>query len=184
MFIISRSNCVKQHLVSSHSVSGRPVHRTATYIVWRYHMLYNTVWPPDDEHNSAWNMYRNTINSLKTRMCVLSWSIAKIRSVSILHLETLYVCGGNSDSTTAYISRSIQNFWTISRYSYNAFFLHTKLIMSVMRSNSESTDPKSINYLIRNLHYVSLCEHHFVHIDIKFNINFQKLFLYKFHERC
>jgi len=33
-----------------------PVHRTATYRVWRYQILYNTIWPPDDEHNSARNM--------------------------------------------------------------------------------------------------------------------------------
>jgi len=31
-------------------------HRTATYRVWRYQMLYNTILPPDDEHNSAGNM--------------------------------------------------------------------------------------------------------------------------------
>ena len=24
--------------------------------VWRYQMLYNTIWPPNDEHNSARNM--------------------------------------------------------------------------------------------------------------------------------
>jgi len=24
--------------------------------VWQYQMLYNTIWAPDDEHNSAWNM--------------------------------------------------------------------------------------------------------------------------------
>ena len=33
-----------------------PVHRTATYSVCRYQMLYNTILPPDDEHNSARNM--------------------------------------------------------------------------------------------------------------------------------
>jgi len=33
-------NCIIQHLVLSHSVGGRPVHRTATYRVWRYQMLY------------------------------------------------------------------------------------------------------------------------------------------------
>jgi len=31
-------------------------HQMATYRVWRYQMLYNTIWPPDDEHNSARNM--------------------------------------------------------------------------------------------------------------------------------
>jgi len=34
-------------------VGGRPVR---TYRVWRYQMLYNTIWPPDDEHNSDRNM--------------------------------------------------------------------------------------------------------------------------------
>jgi hypothetical protein len=37
VLIIRRSNCIIQHLVSSHSGSGRPVrrfaHRTATYVV-------------------------------------------------------------------------------------------------------------------------------------------------------
>ena len=44
-FIVRRSNCIIQHLVLSHCVGGR----TATYTVWRYQMLYNTIWPPDDE---------------------------------------------------------------------------------------------------------------------------------------
>jgi len=46
---------VEWGLLSSHSVGGRPVHRTATYRVWWYLILYNTIWPPDDEHNSARN---------------------------------------------------------------------------------------------------------------------------------
>jgi len=33
-------NCIIQHLVTSHSVGGRPVHGTATYRVWCYQMLY------------------------------------------------------------------------------------------------------------------------------------------------
>jgi len=33
-------NCIIQHLVSSHSVDGRPVHRTVTYRVWWYQVLY------------------------------------------------------------------------------------------------------------------------------------------------
>ena len=45
-----------QILVSSHFVGGRPVHRTATYKVGRYQMLYNTIWPLDDEHSSARKM--------------------------------------------------------------------------------------------------------------------------------
>ena len=32
-------NCIIQHLVSSQSVGGRPVHRTATYKVWWYLLL-------------------------------------------------------------------------------------------------------------------------------------------------
>jgi len=31
-------------------------HRMATYRVWWYQMLYNTISPPDDEHNSARNI--------------------------------------------------------------------------------------------------------------------------------
>jgi hypothetical protein len=30
--------------------------RTAIYTGWRYQMLCKTIWPPDDEHNSARNM--------------------------------------------------------------------------------------------------------------------------------
>ena len=41
-----------------------PAHRTATYRVWRYQMLYNTFWPPDDGHNNARKMLRNIINLL------------------------------------------------------------------------------------------------------------------------
>jgi len=37
-------------------VLSQPANRTTTYRVWRYQMLYNTIWPPDDEHNSARNM--------------------------------------------------------------------------------------------------------------------------------
>jgi len=36
--------------------SSAPVHRTATYRMWRDHMLYNEIWPLNDEHNSARNM--------------------------------------------------------------------------------------------------------------------------------
>ena len=35
---------------------AQDAHRTATYRVWRYQMLYNTIWPSDDGHNSARNM--------------------------------------------------------------------------------------------------------------------------------
>jgi len=56
LLILRRSNCIKEHLVSSLSVSDRPVHRliknyrtallsqpvhwTVTYWQWRYQMLY------------------------------------------------------------------------------------------------------------------------------------------------
>ena len=57
-------------ITSSHPVGGRPVHRTATYKVWRYQMLYNAIWPHDDKHNSARNMYRHIINLLqKKNLC-------------------------------------------------------------------------------------------------------------------
>jgi len=36
-------NCIIQHLASSHTVGGRPMHRKATYSFWRYQMLYNTI---------------------------------------------------------------------------------------------------------------------------------------------
>jgi len=53
VLIIWRSKCIIRQLVSSPSAGGRPnalVHRTATCWGWRYQMLYNTLWPPDDEH--------------------------------------------------------------------------------------------------------------------------------------
>jgi len=53
-------NCIIQHLVSSHSVGGHPVHRTAR----DGHLQCDDTrcciiqfWPPDDEHNGARNMY-------------------------------------------------------------------------------------------------------------------------------
>jgi len=56
-------SCIIQHLVSSHSVGGRPVHSPLSTCtpdghlqLWRYQMLYNTIWPPDNENNSARNM--------------------------------------------------------------------------------------------------------------------------------
>ena len=39
-----------------HTLQVQPAHRTATYSVWRYQMQYNTILPPDDEHNSARNI--------------------------------------------------------------------------------------------------------------------------------
>jgi len=51
---------VKLHYTASGSVTlcrwPSGAHRTATYRVWQYQMLYNTIWSPDDEHNSARNM--------------------------------------------------------------------------------------------------------------------------------
>ena len=35
---------------------SRPVARTATYRVWQYQVLYNTIWSPADGHNSVRNM--------------------------------------------------------------------------------------------------------------------------------
>ena len=70
-FIISllHSNTCFEHYCAHHEVklyytASRIVthcrcagaHRTATYGVWRYRLLYNKIWPPDDEHNSARNM--------------------------------------------------------------------------------------------------------------------------------
>ena len=52
----SGGQIVLYSILCRHTVGGRPVHRTATYRVWWYQMLYNTIWPNDDEHNSARNM--------------------------------------------------------------------------------------------------------------------------------
>ena len=56
LFSSSEGQIVLYSIWYRHSVGGCPVHGTATYRVWRYQMLYNTIWPPDDEHNSARNM--------------------------------------------------------------------------------------------------------------------------------
>jgi len=40
----------------SHSVGGRPVRIGQPPTEWRHQMVYNTILPPDDEHNSAQNM--------------------------------------------------------------------------------------------------------------------------------
>ena len=66
-------------------VGGRPVHRLRADCaphdhlqVWWYQMLYNTIWPPDDEHivpetcgGIRWTYY-------KGRICALSWLITRI----------------------------------------------------------------------------------------------------------
>jgi hypothetical protein len=52
-----------QHLVSSHSVGDRPDGRPPTESD-DTRCCINTILPPDDEHNSAGNMYRNTMNLL------------------------------------------------------------------------------------------------------------------------
>ena len=43
--------------------NSQPAPWTATCTVWRYQILYNTIWP-DNEHNSPRNMYRIIINLL------------------------------------------------------------------------------------------------------------------------
>ena len=90
-------NCIMQHLLSSHSVGGRPVlsqhaHRKASYTVWRYQMLYNTILTPwwraqqCSKHVEAYNK-----TYYKTRICVLNWSITEIRL--IYKLYNLYLQG-------------------------------------------------------------------------------------------
>jgi hypothetical protein len=66
-----------QYLVSSLSVVDRPVHRLREESSlnlrngrspWESDdtiCCINIIWPPDDEHNNARNMYRNTINVLQ-----------------------------------------------------------------------------------------------------------------------
>jgi len=44
---------------------SQPAHRTATYRVWRYQMLYNTILPSWWWAHSARNMYRHKINIIK-----------------------------------------------------------------------------------------------------------------------
>ena len=61
-----------------------PVHRTATYRVWWYQMLYNTIltswwWAQQcSKHVKEYNK-----NYYKTRICALSWSIVKKNTLLI-----------------------------------------------------------------------------------------------------
>ena len=65
-------NCIIQHLVSSHSVDGRPVHRLGEDPCTRRpptecndtRCCIIQFGLPDDVHNSARNMLRNIINLL------------------------------------------------------------------------------------------------------------------------
>jgi len=84
-----------QHLVSSLSVSDRPVHRLRknckfflNLCTWELltdsdntRCCINTIWPPEDEQYFARNIYvqRNVINILT--ICASSWSLAKVRFV-------------------------------------------------------------------------------------------------------
>jgi len=43
-------NCIIQHLVSSHSIGGRPVHGTGTYRCDDTRCCIIQFWHPDDEH--------------------------------------------------------------------------------------------------------------------------------------
>ena len=64
-------------LCSLSEVLAQPVHRTATYTVWRYQMLYNTIftswwWTKQcSKHVQAYN------KNYKTTVCALSWLINK-----------------------------------------------------------------------------------------------------------
>ena len=58
--------------------SGAPVHGATTYRVWCYQMLYNTFWPPDDEHIVLGTCRGYNRTYYKTRTCALSSSVAKI----------------------------------------------------------------------------------------------------------
>ena len=86
-----------QHLVSSLSVSDRPVHRLRKIILNQCtersltesddtRCYINTIWPPEDEQDIARNMYmwRIVINVFEKKICASSWSLAKV-SNSRLH---------------------------------------------------------------------------------------------------
>ena len=99
---ISRSSSggkivLTQHLVSSLSVSDRPVHRLRKIILNQCtersltesddtRCYINTIWPPEDEQDIARNMYmwRIVINVFEKKICASSWSLAKV-SNSRLH---------------------------------------------------------------------------------------------------
>jgi len=79
-------NCIIQHLVSSHSVGGRPVHIPFSTCapdghlqVWWYQMLYNTVltsWWWTQQCSKHVQAYNKVI--IKQDFCALSWLITKI----------------------------------------------------------------------------------------------------------
>jgi len=80
-------NCIIQHLVSSHSVGGHPVHGMATYTVWWYQMLYDTIltswwWAQQcSKHVEAYNK-----SYYRTRICAFSWLVTKIYSTCSIRL--------------------------------------------------------------------------------------------------
>jgi len=76
MLIFRRTNVLTQHLVSSLSFGDCSVHRLredSPNLCTEQspkesddtRCCTNTICPPEDEHNSARNMYRNIINVLK-----------------------------------------------------------------------------------------------------------------------
>jgi len=71
-------NCIIQHLVSSHSASGRPVHRMATYRYDDTRCCIIQFWHPDDEHIVLETCTGIQLTYYKTRFCALSWLITKI----------------------------------------------------------------------------------------------------------
>ena len=94
-------NCVVQHLVSSHSVGGRPVRRLSESSLnlrtgrpsaecddTRCCII--QFWPPGDEHIvlETCSGYNKII--IKTRLCELSWSITKIsQSLIRYHIKPI-----------------------------------------------------------------------------------------------
>ena len=60
-------------------VLSQPVHRTATYSVWRYQMLYNTILTNDDEHRVLETCRGMKWTYCKTKFCKSSWLITKIK---------------------------------------------------------------------------------------------------------
>ena len=78
MIIIRRSNCIIQHLVSSHSVRGRPVRECddtrCCIIQFDLLMMITTVL------ETCTRIY---YTYYKTRICALSWSVAKRTEITV-----------------------------------------------------------------------------------------------------
>ena len=85
-------NCIIQHLVSSHSVGGRPVypvHRTATYRCNDTRCCIIQFWPPDDDHMVLETCKGMKWTYCKTNFCASGWLITTIKSDASLEHQFL-----------------------------------------------------------------------------------------------